>query len=285
MLKRILALFLVCVLAIPIFAVPASAATTSGPMLTGAFDHEMAGYLYDLWKYFTVIDENHWLVKLRDMLEDAWKEFWGNTQLAINVLVADYMPIIEVSLDNIYAQIVATKDMLTGVFNYCGKMYKSLSSIDVNLEVISSNLETWFNNQTQAFMQGFSEVYDHFIDLKTRLGDWFTNVTSEIKTTRESILNYLSELFTGEDGPNPDGFNESMDGQETQFDEMVDIMETSPTIDLDQIEDVFQDDYTDQMDTNYLSLLGQMMQMELVLTPLLISILCAMLGYILYGKR
>lgn len=132
---------------------------------------------------------------------------------------------------------------------------------------------------------GFHNVTSAISSLIQESVAWFSNIKDEIVITRQDLINFLAEMFSGEDGPSPDGFNESMDGQETQFNDMVDTMETAPTIDLDGIEDVFQGDPTTDMDGNYLSLLAQFMSLEVVLTPLTIAILCSMLGYILYGKR
>lgn len=292
MLKRIIALFLVCILAIPIFAVPASASTTTGPMLTGEHDLQIYLLLSDLWEYFTVINENHWMVKLRQMLEDVLDVFWSDTKYAISVLVAEYMPRIDNSLDAIYGKLDAFKTEV--VANFTSTISK-LTELNSLVTVVSSrvkdgfdNLNTWILDQTTALMQGFRELYLNIIDHKNVMVDWFTEVRDEIVDTRQSILNYLAELFSGEDAGDPDDFNSDVDQQETEFQEMVDTMETAPTVNVDDINSALgnlnplKDSQTDAF---YMAIISQMISLEF-LAPIyfLLGLLC-LLGYLLYGKR
>lgn len=149
-----------------------------------------------------------------------------------------------------------------------------------------ANIWNGIKTHTAAMMQGFDEVFTNIFAFKDSVVQWFGNIQNEIIDTRQSILNFLAELFSGEDGPQAGDFNGDLDQQATEFQEMEDVMASAPTVNIDNVEDLLEEGnlYVGNSSVVYTAAIANILNTD-VLTP--IFVFCgfmAMLGYLLYGK-
>lgn len=135
---------------------------------------------------------------------------------------------------------------------------------------------------------GFTNVTSAISSLLNESVGWFSDIYDNITITRETIVNFLAEMFSGEDAGDPDDFNSDVDQQETQFQEMVDTMETAPTVDVDEVGGMIgsiEDIQNSQTNSFYMGIISGLIELEIFQPIYLFTGLLCILGYLLYGKR
>ena len=94
----------------------------------------------------------------------------------------------------------------------------------------------------------------------------------------------IEDFFIG-DGDKTDQFGDEMFPIESEAEEFDDVLETSPTIDIDDIENQFDDIVEFEPDTGLMDVFGSILTNDTFSVVFLMGISFALLGYVLYGKR
>lgn len=94
----------------------------------------------------------------------------------------------------------------------------------------------------------------------------------------------IEKFFVG-DGDRTDQFGDQMRPIESEADEMGDVLETSPTINIEDIEDQFDDVVEFEPDSGLMDVFGSILTNETFSVVFFMGITFALLGYILFGKR
>lgn len=82
-----------------------------------------------------------------------------------------------------------------------------------------------------------------------------------------------------------DDFRDEQAKDETKVDEFIDVIETTPTVNLDDVDDLVKPLDDLEIDTNYTTVLAGTLDGDFGTYLILFPVILAVIGYILYGKR
>lgn len=215
MTKRLLALFLVCILAIPILVVPASATG----YYTGEYDYSIYQYLVRLTDVF-IKGISDTLDSIDGWCDTLWQEIrnqriWQETTLGS-------------ALDTINNNLIS--------FNSNVDLW-----IEAQTEAISSWLEAHYNQfdafVTEGFFAFWEDWSDKIADFKLSVETWFSSVVSEVADFKSNALEYLRQLVNGspEREQDAEDFSDAVSTESTEFQENMDAIEdwTHPDYEAD----------------------------------------------------
>lgn len=176
MTKRIIALFLVCILAVPLLALPASA--------TGAYDEGIYDGVYATWEtlhefYFSFVD---WQTTVTD--------WFGSFSTDLEAAIAQ-LEIVDKSLGKI-------KSLLDLNFP---DIVDYLASIATYVQDLYLDLDGWITEQTDLINSQLVELQTNVVtvisDLINLVEVKFTSLQSWISDQTEAITGKLDNIFTG----------------------------------------------------------------------------------------
>ena len=252
MTKRILALVLVCILAIPIFAVPASATG----YYTGEYDYGIYQYLIRLTDVFIKSIDNT-LDSIDGWCDTLWQEIRNSsTWMQITLWSA---------LDTINSNLIALDNNVT-----------------LWLEGILTSLIDLFDGIYQH-LDGWVEVFFSWWDA---FEIWMTDLWTEINTFRLDAVYYLQSLLFGspEEEQASDQFEDQASTEVTEFEENMDILDEWTKPDYESDFDPSVDAITDGENiADYTDMLGAVIA---EFTPVLfMSFAFSLIAFVVFGKR
>lgn len=266
MTKRLLALFLVCILAIPILVVPASATG----YYTGDYDYSIYQYLVRLTDVF-VKGMSDTLDSIDGWCDTLWQEI-RNQRVWQEVTLGS-------ALDTINNNIIA--------FN---------SNVDLWIEAQTELLVGWLE-VIDTNITGFVEVFfvfwedwtDKIADFKTTVELWFSEVWSTVNDFKNNALEYLRQLVNGspEQEQNANDFGEIADDQFDEFFDNKEVIDDWTRPDYESDFDPSVEGITDGMDIGeYTSALYVFFDISAYLTTILfMAFSFSVISFVVFGKR
>lgn len=248
MTKRILALVLVCILAIPILVVPASATTT---------DNSEA-YLERLVEYFTEKANTgtgmtpEWL---RDF-SSTMGTYFNRLQTAVTEAINDF--------NTDFDQFVL------GLGNL-------LNSIEANLLERLDSIKTGIVDIYQAIT---TTLFSFLNEISLRVGNILTEVGS--------IGDKLNEIINGDETQQEeaDDFQNQIATENTEMEEAVDQIEQATIPDYEGIDTDFNDILSfGSVQLRFINAIKAIFQSELLKTVFVLAFTLALLSYCFFGKR
>lgn len=241
MTKRILSLFLVCILAIPIMILPTYAsgwdAGDSATLEEIEADTDYIPIMWDVWQDFF----------------DSWDGMFANIEYYTSHIKAD--------LRLFYEEWDEWEDELLA------HITTSFNDFHTNLTIIWSTVHN---------------------DLLDKLGLWFDSVSSKFDNVITALQNGFNSLILGSDEQKDlsDQFGDDINKQETIVDEYEDILNTAPTIAIDDIDGMLGGfDIQASLSPDYLEFIKTVMDIEIFWFLFMLIIPIATVGLILFGKR
>lgn len=277
MTKRILSLFLVCILAIPIVAVPVSASSYDDgtwdevDYLRGIFQRivtigEMLRETFDKW-----LD---WMPAIRDQLA-LWESGMHSAFSALGTNISSYLTDLG---DHIGDALAAHGNAVVAAVN----------EVRDKCITIANVIGTNFTNFAQNLLQMWQGFHD---DMKTKWNSYQTAIETRLQNLHDevykqfvSIRDKLSELINGNaiGQENANQFQEDSQNQQDEIGEMVDILD-EPIIDEGEFDDFMEEWWGTRMDASYSSFFSAIANELVLLTPLLASSVFAVIGFLLFG--
>lgn len=166
----------------------------------------------------------------------------------------------------------------------------NLNPVTVFLNRIWNSLKSGFESLKTHLTTSFTDLKDHlsikFTDLTTNLSSWFTTNF----TWLERIRDLLNTLANGRYDQWNDAheFQDDVATQETQIDDMIDVIETSPTVPIGDVQSQMgqMGDVMRPADLQYYQILTVLIDDNQYIRDLIFAALVfATLGFLLYGKR
>lgn len=265
--KRIIALFLVCILAVPILAVPAYAAETD-------YEIDYSGQFVEIYNYFEKVVSKLTSINLNIgyLLEDfnAWRDdfrtyvgttlyqyfqtLWQNIELYI---VSHIVP----ELQHIKTAITDFKDEFLGHTQW---------------------LATFTNDVLPTYFSGLADKISGYItEQTTAISGFFTNLTS-------NLSGWFNQLINGPDHAEDtsDALGSMFEEQLGQYEENEQIIATAPTINPDDYDVIFDfgAEIPDGFTSDYTGILSRMLEIEYIGYLIVTPIIFGFVGYVLHGK-
>lgn len=145
------------------------------------------------------------------------------------------------------------------------------------------------------------QIYQYTLSLPTRLSEWFAstfdwlgrikdsigNIFYSVETFRSDFSSFVNSFLRG-DSSSAESFLDDQVPLETEVDEMVDIMSTSPTVDEEFLYQYLGDlsDITAMDDTGIFSMfMTALFSFQPIFMLCAFSFILAIVGFLLYGKR
>lgn len=179
----------------------------------------------------------------------------------------DILDAIEAECQNVVTAVLNTRDVIEAVIH--DVFDDVLSTISSRVLYIANNLSS-MKTTLETFYNTWYTIQQKYIMVMSR------NI--------EKIRDNIATLLAG-DSTKSDAFDEDLATRETEFDEMLDVMETSPTINIDDIDTEVDKVTSFETEANYISVLSSIFLNDAFLLMFTWCIILAMLGFILYGKR
>lgn len=174
MTKRIIALFLVCILAVPLIALPASA--------TGAYDEDILDVNTEIWQIL-----------------DNWNRNLGGVGSTLSVMwqILEQLDImVEEKLSEISSNITL----------YLDDVEDYLASIWTDIQDLTSSIPSWISAQTSAINDKLSTLQDNvvgtiadFINMVESKFDALLDGTSEDQTSADDLNQSQDDALTDYD--------------------------------------------------------------------------------------
>lgn len=267
MTKRLLALFLVCILAIPILVVPASATG----YYTGEYDYSIYQYLVRLTDVF-IKGISDTLDSIDGWCDTLWQEIrnqriWQETTLGS-------------ALDTINNNLIAIN-----------------TNIDLWISAQTEEISSWLEAQYNLFDGFVTEVFfgfwedwaDTIADFKSTVESWFISVLTEVNDFKNNALEYLRQLVNGspEREQDAEDFSDAVSTESTEFQENMDAIEDWTHPDYEADFDPSVDEITGGEDTTlYTDALGYILG-ETSIFPVLLFMAFSFstISFVVFGKR
>lgn len=260
MTKRLLALFLVCILAIPILAVPASA--TSNGVTGTQFDQFTLG----LGNLLNSIEEN---------ILDAIDTAIGNTY-TINENLRLWFEGQGGYLYKIYLRAVDTVAYLDSIDENVLESSIFLNNIQILFERFTGNLQTWITTQTTEITTTFTDVVTA---LQKRLDSWLGQIVGYLDEIRFGNQNNQSDV---------DNLGDEIEQQETQFQENMEVVTdvTKPTYEnIDVSPDgVMPGGFNDET-SDYFLWLNILATDTVIYNIFFMAMMMSLVSFVVFGKR
>lgn len=119
----------------------------------------------------------------------------------------------------------------------------------------------------------FAEVEEPEVSLLVRIWQSIENMTSSILRLFEDNEEIV------------DDFRDEQAKDETKVDDFIDVIETTPTVNLDDVDDLVKPLDDLEIDTNYTTVLAGTLDGDFGTYLIMFPVILAVIGYILYGKR
>ena len=256
MTKRLLALLLMCILAIPILAVSASATTVVEDVYSEEIYNNILGIsddVYSIEEYMRFIYNRYFELTLSGWTQNV--NSWYNTVVErLNSIYLTLNGIDAVIKEECGKIVLKIGDFITSVGNHFDSLKSRISS---EFEYLTDNLATWFDKQTSAIVSAIDSVIHG----------------------------------NAEKQPDVDDLGDEVDQQETQFQENMDVIQeaTRPNyenldLSIDAIIDPY--GYMGGYDYEYGYALGRMVNNSLTIyTILFMSVMLSLVSFVIFGKR
>lgn len=277
MTKRILALFLVCILAIPILVVPASAATTQDVVdaiydvgdwiddgLTSLWSavNKLGDYLDEidvtvlnieeyLEKWNTEIFDSFWF-RLETFFEAFWYGWQGDT-----FSITGIIPTINAGYSTITGQ-------LGLIYTWCGNF---ADSVTIWLNDIYDNMDYWW-----------SEVGEN-------ISYWVERTSRGVEDVGQTIANYFEKLLNGDPDYNPQRPDEEIRDDKDNVDDAQDILDSVTYPDYNDI-DIDLDSQLPGTSQGYLTdFFGAFFASQYIYIVFFLAFSFALVSFVIFGKR
>lgn len=277
MTKRIIALVLVCILAIPIMVVPASATTLEDIYNNQDYwFNQLGGWLGTMGSDF-----NYWFQTIRNEIVDVY-----NLMLEQHDSLGEWLGTLGADiLDSLSYESTQISDLHTALKDWFDYLYITMTTqygymIDAfqyefdQFRINLNNHMDYLNNRLNTL---FSALHDHITFWFGKLEAWFTNQTS-------SIVNAIDRLLNADSGA-ADDFQNQTSTDATEFDENMDIIQdvTRPTI--EDIELDVDKEIPDGEITKVGELLGIFLKNQYIYIVFFVAFTFSLVSYGIFGKR
>lgn len=217
MTKRLLALFLVCILAIPILIIPASA-------------YEIDGITYDSYGSYLeqcIIDSlNDIRVSFSDKLDDISISL-ENIHDGITLTLEATLEHISGLVNGLWGDVVRIYDWITDT------LYNALDTINDNIGALGTNISLYFKAQTETLSDWLENILDSVNGTWNAFLVWWEDWGERIDSIREK----LDTLINGSDdnAQKSEDFENQVSTESTEFQENLDDIQewTNPDYESD----------------------------------------------------
>lgn len=271
MTKRILSLILVCILAIPIMAMPAYAtgfddadSANLSSILTRV--REISSTLSSLyWE----VSENLYvlLYNWREQLQNQLATFESGMHQAFSALGSNINTYLEAQTESINAKLETVRATIVEYIGY-----------------LSGNIKTYINGLSDDIVGAVNGFADKATAHWTNLKNWIADLRFSIETKLDGVIQAI--LGTPGQLEDSENFEDDVQTETGEIQDMIDQMETVPMPDYeaDGILANANGMWNEYGDANFLGLIQFLLVQEVFVLPIIFGIVFAFVGYLLYGK-
>lgn len=260
--KRYLALFLLLILLIPCMAVPASAsAWDSSDVETALSGIEMIENAIYEWylQYFG------YFVEETETVDDGSGGVFYVTPFKYDLIQIQMY-----------------------VWSWVGSVFDDIQTDVSRLESYVYQIYLYTLRIPDIIVSGFANVADWFssvVDWLIRLKDSVGSILVSVEDFHYDFVTFIQSFFRG-DSSEADNLEEDIDVVETQADELLDVLATSPSIDVEALENFYGsgDIVEGTGDPEYFTSLFSILGSNYLYLLVILSFALAIPGYLLYGK-
>ena len=277
MIKRNLFIFLVVLLLIPCLVVPASAASTYGP--SGVYDTYEEGifdyisYYFGGWEFtFDGI-----LDAIGDM-EDAFRTWWSDWDYFILELYSK----IEDEIDRVVEKLSSVDDYLHSIRDDIDTLAADIGALTIFKE-IRDKISGMNHNIRDAIVDQTAYLGGYYAALSEQISGYITTSKEAIVTAIDNLAQILN---IGADKGNE--FQDDVTVQESQAQDIIDVLETAPTFPPEEIDVMLSDSANlavENIDYNYFAFFTGIFNSILFPILFILPVMFAIFGFLLFGKR